>query len=389
MKNIPEIRFKGFEEEYEQCKIGDICTIGTGKSNTQDQVDGGKYPFFIRSDTPVKSDKYLYDCEAVITIGDGEIGKVFHYIDGKFDLHQRCYKMTDFKDILGKYFFHIFFAKFHEQTERMSAKMTVDSVRLDMISEMNIQRPKTMAEQKQISNMLTDVDFLIASYRTKYEMLQTIRKVLLDNVFSKDSEHVPKIRFNGFTDNWKQYKLSDIATKVTEKNIELQFIEALTNSAEFGIISQRDFFDHDVAKLKNLDRYYIVQNDDFVYNPRISTSAPVGPINRNKLGRTGVISPLYTVFRSHDIDTTYLEHFFKSSHWHSFMNLNGDTGARSDRFSIKDNIFFQMPIQIPQLEEQRKIGEYLTNLEHIVILYQQKLNNLQSIKNALSQKMFV
>ena len=73
-----------------------------------------------------------------------------------------------------------------------------------------------------------------------------------------------------------------------------------------------------------MDGYYIVKNEDFVYNPRISTSAPVGPINRNKLGRTGVMSPLYTVFRPHDIDTTYLEYFFKCGYWHSFMNFNGD-----------------------------------------------------------------
>lgn len=63
---------------WEQRKAKELCSIGTGKSNTQDQVDDGKYPFYIRSDVPVRSNKYLYDCEAVITIGDGNIGKVFH-----------------------------------------------------------------------------------------------------------------------------------------------------------------------------------------------------------------------------------------------------------------------------------------------------------------------
>lgn len=119
-----------------------------------------------------------------------------------------------------------------------------------------------------------------------------------------------------------------------------------------------------------MDGYYIVKNEDFVYNPRISTSAPVGPINRNKLGRTGVMSPLYTVFRPHDIDTTYLEYFFKCGYWHSFMNFNGDSGARSDRFSIRDNVFFQMPIPIPDIDEQRKIGELLTCLDNLITLHQ-------------------
>ena len=180
----------------------------------------------------------------------------------------------------------------------------------------------------------------------------------------------PRCFLGSFDFSWEQRKLSEITDKVTEKNAGLQYVETFTNSAEFGIISQRDFFDHDIAKLGSLDGYYIVKTEDFVYNPRISTSAPVGPINRNKLGRTGVMSPLYTVFRPHDIDTTYLEYFFKCGYWHSFMNFNGDSGARSDRFSIRDNVFFQMPIPIPDIDEQRKIGELLTCLDNLITLHQ-------------------
>ena len=201
-------------------------------------------------------------------------------------------------------------------------------------------------------------------------------------------QNKPAIRFKGFTDAWEQRKLAEISGKVTEKNTGLQYVETLTNSAEFGIISQRDFFDHDISKLGSLDGYYIVRNEDFVYNPRISTSAPVGPINRNKLGRTGVMSPLYTVFRPHDIDTTYLEHFFKCGYWYSFMNFNGDSGARSDRFSIKDDVFFQMPIPVPHIEEQRKIGLFLTQLDHLITLHQRKYDKLQVLKKAMLEKMF-
>ena len=171
---------------------------------------------------------------------------------------------------------------------------------------------------------------------------------------------------------WEQRKLTDIADKVTEKNASLEYIETLTNSAEYGIISQRDFFDHDISKMGSLSGYYVVRNEDFVYNPRISTTAPVGPINRNKLGRTGVMSPLYTVFRPHDIDTTYLEYFFKSGYWHSFMYFNGDSGARSDRFSIKDTVLFEMPVPQPKIEEQKKIGKYLTELDTLITLHQRE-----------------
>lgn len=166
--------------------------------------------------------------------------------------------------------------------------------------------------------------------------------------------------------------MGTIADKVTTKNIGTQYIETLTNSAEFGIISQRDFFDHDVSNMENIDGYYIVEDDSFVYNPRISTSAPVGPINRNKLGRTGVMSPLYTVFKTHDVDSEYLEWFFKSTCWHAFMKFNGDSGARSDRFSIKDAVFFEMPIPIPDIDEQRKIGKYMTKLDNLITLQQRE-----------------
>ena len=182
--------------------------------------------------------------------------------------------------------------------------------------------------------------------------------------------------------------MSDIVEKVTEKNAGWQYIETFTNSAEFGIISQRDFFDHDISKIGSLGGYYVVHNEDFVYNPRISVTAPVGPINRNKLGRTGVMSPLYTVFRPHDIDTTYLEHFFKSEYWHSFMNFNGDSGARSDRFSIKDSVFFEMPIPTPDIEEQKKIGEFLTLLDTLITLHQRKYEKLVNIKKSMLDKMF-
>ena len=149
----------------------------------------------------------------------------------------------------------------------------------------------------------------------------------------------------------------------------MQYSLTLTNSAEFGVIAQRDFFDHDIAKTSSLKGYYVVHQEDFVYNPRISVSAPVGPVNRNKLGKTGVMSPLYTVFRPHDINATYLEYFFKSRYWHKFMNFNGDSGARADRFSIKDQVFFEMPIPFPSLVEQRKIGNYLKRLDSLLSLH--------------------
>ena len=152
---------------WEQRKAKELCNIGTGISNTQDQTEDGIYPFYIRSDIPVKSNKYIYDCEAVITIGDGNIGRVFHYVNGKFDLHQRCYKMTDFNNVLGKYFYYFFSTKFYDRAMKMTAKATVDSVRLEMISEMDILKPIEFNEQKNIADFFTDLDNLITLHQRK------------------------------------------------------------------------------------------------------------------------------------------------------------------------------------------------------------------------------
>ena len=198
----------------------------------------------------------------------------------------------------------------------------------------------------------------------------------------------PRIRFNGFDDMWQRIKLSDISVKVIEKNVKNDFDIVLTNSAEFGIIPQRDFFDKDIANLKSLNGYYVVQPNDFVYNPRISNKAPVGPIKANFLNTTGVMSPLYYVFRTQNIDVFFLAKYFDSSYWHKFMKLNGDTGARSDRFAIKDSVFKEMPIPFPTHPEQSAIGTLFRTLDDLLASYKDNLTNYQSLKATMLSKMF-
>ena len=207
-------------------------------------------------------------------------------------------------------------------------------------------------------------------------------------MFPKNGEKVPELRFEGFTDAWEQRKLGEISEKVTLKNKDNTFDETLTNSAEFGIISQNDFFDKEISNRSNLNGYYVVENNNFVYNPRISNFAPVGPIKRNKLGRTGVMSPLYYVFKTRNIDNDFLEKYFDTTYWHIFMKLNGDSGARADRFAIKDSVFKEMPIPFPKIEEQIKIGNFFKQLDDTIALHQLKLDLLKEQKKGFLQKMF-
>lgn len=182
-ETVPKLRFKGFEGEWEYDEIGNICKITTGKSNTQDQVPDGQYPFFIRSEKIAKSVKYLYDTEAVITIGDGNIGKVFHYTKGKFDLHQRCYMMYEFQSIIdAKYFYYYFATHFYDRAIKMSAKATVDSVRLDMIAKMEIKYP-SFNEQRAIASFFTNLDRQITLQSQRLEKLKQIKAACLDKMF--------------------------------------------------------------------------------------------------------------------------------------------------------------------------------------------------------------
>ena len=397
--DAPAIRFKGFSDAWEQRKLGEMGQTYTGLSGkTKDDFGHGQARFVTYMNVfsnPISNPEMTEPIEIDPKQNEVEVGDVFFTTSsetpeevgmssillekrGNTYLNSFCFGFRPSEKIDSYYLAYML------RSESTRAKIILLA---QGISRYNISKNKVMEiavslpsldEQKMIGQYFSQLDDLITLHQ-RQPFLHSTPEISL----------TVQLIHPFYTSSWEQRKLSEIADKVTEKNAGLQYVETFTNSAEFGIISQRDFFDHDIAKLGSLDGYYIVKTEDFVYNPRISTSAPVGPINRNKLGRTGVMSPLYTVFRPHDVDTTYLEHFFKCAYWHSFMNFNGDSGARSDRFSIKDDVFFQMPIPLPYIDEQRKIGELLTRLDHLITLHQRELEKLQNIKKSMLEKMFV
>ena len=178
--NVPEIRFPEFTDPWEQRKAKDLCSISTGKSNTQDRVDDGIYPFYVRSPIVEHSNRYLFDEEAVLTVGDGAgTGKVFHYVNGKYDLHQRVYRMFDFtEEITAKYFYYYFSNHFYDRVMAMTAKTSVDSVRYEMIADMEISLPK-IQEQRAISDYFENLDNLITLHQRKCEEQKKYKKALM------------------------------------------------------------------------------------------------------------------------------------------------------------------------------------------------------------------
>ena len=295
------------------------------------------------------------------------------------------------KEKMADYFsgYYINSDTYHRQLLRLIQGTKVSSISKRNLQKTIISYPPNLDEQTKIGQFFQFLDDLITLHQRKCTMLKNLKKGYLQKMFPKGNEKIPEIRFEGFDEEWENKKLGDISDKVIEKNKENNFTETLTNSAEYGIINQREFFDKDISNEKNLNGYYIVRQDDFVYNPRISNFAPVGPIKRNKLGRTGVMSPLYYVFRTHNIDKRFLEYYFATIIWHKFMKLNGDSGARADRFAIKDSIFKEMQIPYPSLTEQKRIGAFFKQLEDTITQQESKLKHLKQLKQAYLQNMFV
>lgn len=190
--------------EWKETPVKDLMKIETGSRNTEDKIDDGQYPFFVRSQTVEHIDSFHYDCEAVLTAGDGVgTGKVFHYINGKFDAHQRVYVMSQFKDVLGKYFYYWFSRNFYAEVAKYTAKTSVDSVRRQMIAEMMIPLP-SKEEQEKIVDTLSDIDALIVGLEKLIRKKKDIRQGTMQMLLTG------KNRLQGFSSEWKDTTLGKI-----------------------------------------------------------------------------------------------------------------------------------------------------------------------------------
>jgi len=184
--------------------IDQIVDIGTGCRDTQDNIPYGRYKFFVRSPIVERIDVADYDCEAVLTAGDGVgTGKVFHYVNGLFSAHQRVYVMNNFRNVLGKYFFYYFSKYFICEVEKYTAKSSVDSVRRPMIAEMDIPLP-TIEEQQRIIKAISAFDTHIANLTELIEKKKAIREGALEDLMCQ------RTRLNDHSTEWEEIPLSEI-----------------------------------------------------------------------------------------------------------------------------------------------------------------------------------
>ncbi|MDP3311994.1 restriction endonuclease subunit S [Lutibacter sp.] len=241
-------------------------------------------------------------------------------------------------------------------------------------------------EQAKIANFLTAVDEKITNLTQKHDLLTQYKKGVMQQIFSQE------LRFKnddgGDFPEWDFVELEKIAVRVNKKNKDTSINNVLTNSAIQGIVSQSDYFERDIANQNNLGGYYVVETDDFVYNPRISANALVGPIKRNHL-TVGVMSPLYTVFRFIVGNLDFYEQYFQTNHWHDYMKSISNTGARHDRMNITNESFYDLPLPCPIEAEQTKIANFLKALDDKIIATQTQLKAVKQYKQGLLQQMFV
>ena len=235
----------------------------------------------------------------------------------------------------------------------------------------------------------------------KKEALEQYKKGVMQQLFSQKIRFTPSLE--DFKDelaqgkvidlatnypDWEEKRLAEIAVRNSNKNKDSKVNFVLTNSATQGIVSQGEYFDRDIANQNNLAGYYIVEVNDFVYNPRISVHAPVGPIKRNKL-QLGIMSPLYSVFRFKKDNLEYFEYYFETKFWHRYLDNVSNMGARHDRMNITNEDFYKMPIPLPCNEEREKITDFLSSLTFKIESVNQQIEKTQTFKKGLLQQMFI
>ena len=183
-------------EHWEVRRLKFLCNIQTGDKDTENAVEDGEYPFFVRSQTVERINSHTFDCEAILTAGDGVgVGKVFHYYKGKFDFHQRVYMMNEFRDASGKFLFHFLRENFYKVALEGGAKSTVDSLRRPLFTNFPVVLP-TEAEQESISQFVeteaSKIDSLVAEQRRLIELLKEKRQAVISHAVTKGlNPHAP------------------------------------------------------------------------------------------------------------------------------------------------------------------------------------------------------
>ena len=401
LEKCPKLRFPGFDEPYRAVKLGQISSLikrNDPRSNAPIMMLSAGNGFIMQSDK-YSRDNAGQSLKKYTLLKKGELA--YNHGASKAKQFGCCYELRE-EEARIPYVYHCFKVQDTEYTpyvalelnntkmDKQLKRLVSSSVRMDGL--LNISYDEYMsvvvylpayAEQKHIADFLEKLDMRIAKQEQLIESLKKYKRGVIQHIFR---------RSHGQTESqqWQQVRLGDIFKKVSRRNTDGKIKNVITNSAEYGLIPQRDFFDKDIAIEGNTENYYVIENGDFVYNPRKSITAPYGPFNRYTLKDQGIISPLYTcLVLKVNINPSYLAWYFKSDAWHRYIYDNGSQGVRHDRVSMTDDLLMGIPVIFPDRTTQDSIANALDLVENRLHLAQNKMDLLNMTRKGFMQQLFI
>ena len=400
-RKIPKIRFKHFGDGWKSDKLGNLGTVAMNKRIFKEETSevgevpfykigtfGGKPDSFITRDKfeEYKS-KYPYPKIGDILISaSGSIGRTVEYQGEEAYFQDSNIVWLKHDGRIDNSFLKHFYAIVKWQGVEGT---TIKRLYNKNILETPITLP-SISEQSAIGSLFCTLDDLLASYKDNLANYQALKVTMLSKMFPKAGQTVPEIRLDGFEGEWVEKRLKDISKRVTRKNNDLVSERALTISAQFGLIDQEEFFQKKIAS-KDVSGYYLIKKGEFAYNKSYSTGYPLGAIKRLDKYENGVLSTLYILFKAVDVDSDYLAHYYESDKWHREVSMCAAEGARNHGLlNIAPADFFNTRLVVPkELEEQRAIGSYFSNLDNLINSHQEKITQLENLKKKLLQDMFI
>ena len=413
-KKVPALRFRGFDNAWEQRRLGDIGKARSGIA-FPDSEQGGRegIPFFKVSDMNLDGNenemlmaKNYVTLEQIKAYGWTPIEELpaifFAKVGAAVMLNRKrlCYRpfLLDNNTMAYSLYSSIWNAGFSKAL--FETINLVDLVQVGALPSYNASDVEMIVviipcylEQKKLGEYFSQLDHLISLHQRKLEMLKKVKKSMLEKMFPKNDAKVPEVRFSDFTDAWEQRHLGEIVERVTRKNENLESTLPLTISAQYGLIDQNEFFDKRIAS-KDVSGYFLIRRGEFAYNKSTSTDAPWGAIKCLERYENGVLSTLYIVFRIIDekkLNSNYLAFYYDTDLWHRGVQAIAAEGARNHGLlNIAPVDFFETTLAIPQdIFEQQKIGLFFKQLDHLISLHQRKLEKLKNIKKSMLEKMFI
>ena len=358
----PKIRFKGFDGDWEQRKLSDVVDVRSGRDYKH--LEEGDIPVYGTGGYMLSVSEALSDDEDAIGIGrKGTIDNPYILRAPFWTVDTLFYAVPREKHDLN-FVYGIF--------QNINWKAKDESTGVPSLSKATINAVSTMTpdyeEQRLIGEYFSNLDHLITLHQKKFEQLTILKKYMLQKMFPQNGSDKPEIRFEGFTDDWEQRKFCDFTWDAGKRNKEnLNLVPyAITN--EHGFIPQSEAHD-EFGYMKDTDRraYNIVEPNSFAYNPaRIN----VGSLGYYEGTENVIVSSLYEVFKTAEyVDDRFLWHWLKSPELPKWI---GKLQEGSVRLYFYYDKLCECVLQMPSVEEQRKISKYLDSLDHLITLHQQK-----------------